>query len=790
MNSILRKAFSDLRADPARIILVVVALTIGLWGVGSILVSYTILSRDLDRNFLGTEPFHAAMTSRDFGRLDLETLRKRPEIEKAEFRDFATLRIETHRDEWIPLWLFGVENFEQFDLARIYDRSGSGNPPVPGEGEMLIERDGLKFSDLAAGKPARIRAGGRVVEIPVAGIGFDPAQAPGTQDHLIYGYVNKKTFADITGELADRRLIVRFTAVRSKKDVQAAADGLVKHLATQGIVVDTVRVPKFLEHPHQWQMNTLLFMQGSIGFLAFFLGAVLVSQLISAMLAGQVRQIGVMKAIGASRGQVMQIYITMVLFLGAVSGAFSVPLAVFSGYRFARFVAKILNFEVLTTSLPHELYGLLILSSLLLPVLLALPAILRGTRISVREALTDYGIRQNGSGKQEGPVRRLPVPRTLLLAWTNVFRRKKRLATTVAAMALGVAIFNSGFNVQQSMKELLTDVDRSMKHDVQVVLINQMKQEEVLRYFDGLENVERIETWNGGRGAMQNMVVATDTGVGIVALPYDTDLVTFRSLRGRWLSGHDRPEIVMNQEAAALYDQPAIGSTHVISVGGKQLKTQLVGIVEEVEKAKIYIDRDQYDSFANPEHRVNSLMFVARDRSYDKVLTLKKEIERRIAPTDLQVLYVMMQKERVKIIYDHLKIVFTTLLFFALLVLGVSAIGMASATGITVLERTREIGVLRAIGATPRDILRLFVSEGFLVSVLSIALGLLLAWPLSVVASKFIGTLMLDLGLRYSFSGPGFAITLIATIGFGWLASRVPAQKAIKVSTREALAYE
>lgn len=246
----------------------------------------------------------------------------------------------------------------------------------------------------------------------------------------------------------------------------------------------------------------------------------------------------------------------------------------------------------------------------------------------------------------------------------------------------------------------------------------------------------------------------------------------------------------MNQEAAALYDHPAIGSTHAISVGGQQLRAKLVGIVEEVEKAKIYIDRDQYDAFANPEHRVNSLMFVARDRSYDKVLALKKEVERRIASTDLQVLYVMMQKERVKIIYDHLKIVFTTLLFFALLVLVVSAIGMASATGITILERTREIGVLRAIGARPRDILRLFVSEGFLVSTVSIALGLVLAWPLSIVASKFFGTLMLDLGLRYSFSGPGFVITLIATLVFGWLASRIPARKAIHVSRREALAYE
>jgi ABC-type antimicrobial peptide transport system permease subunit len=77
-----------------------------------------------------------------------------------------------------------------------------------------------------------------------------------------------------------------------------------------------------------------------------------------------------------------------------------------------------------------------------------------------------------------------------------------------------------------------------------------------------------------------------------------------------------------------------------------------------------------------------------------------------------------------------------------------------------------------------------------IVSGASIACGLLLSWPLSAAASKFFGTLMLDLALHYSFSPAGFAVTLVATFAFGWLASRLPARKAVAVSTREALSYE
>jgi putative ABC transport system permease protein len=235
-----------------------------------------------------------------------------------------------------------------------------------------------------------------------------------------------------------------------------------------------------------------------------------------------------------------------------------------------------------------------------------------------------------------------------------------------------------------------------------------------------------------------------------------------------------------------------VGRPITLKLAGKETAFLVAGVVWELDKAKIYMDQQLYDSIANPRHLVNSLMFVARDKSYEQVMELKKAIERAIAPTDLDVLYVMSQAERVKVIYDHLNIILTTIVFLALTVLIVSAMGMASATGINIMERTREIGVLRAIGATPGRIFRLFVMEGMIVSIASVVLGLMLAWPLSMAAAPFFGSLMLGDGamLRYAMSPSGFWITLAATAAFGWLASRVPAQRAVSVSTREALSYE
>ncbi len=134
--------------------------------------------------------------------------------------------------------------------------------------------------------------------------------------------------------------------------------------------------------------------------------------------------------------------------------------------------------------------------------------------------------------------------------------------------------------------------------------------------------------------------------------------------------------------------------------------------------------------------------------------------------------------------------VLVVIVFLAMLVLVVSAMGMVSATSINIMERTREIGVLRAIGATPKIIYNLFVTEGMMVSIVSIFIGLLLSWPLSIVAARFFGDLMLDAPLKFTLSHTGLVITLLATIIFGWLASRIPARRANNVSTREALSYE
>jgi putative ABC transport system permease protein len=120
----------------------------------------------------------------------------------------------------------------------------------------------------------------------------------------------------------------------------------------------------------------------------------------------------------------------------------------------------------------------------------------------------------------------------------------------------------------------------------------------------------------------------------------------------------------------------------------------------------------------------------------------------------------------------------------------VGGIGLMSTMSINVVERTREIGVMRAIGATSLAIIGVFVMEGVFVGVLSWLLALPLSIPGVRLFGDVIGEAVLELPLDFAYSTGGLALWLIIVVVLSALASLWPALRAAGVSVREALAYE
>jgi putative ABC transport system permease protein len=130
------------------------------------------------------------------------------------------------------------------------------------------------------------------------------------------------------------------------------------------------------------------------------------------------------------------------------------------------------------------------------------------------------------------------------------------------------------------------------------------------------------------------------------------------------------------------------------------------------------------------------------------------------------------------------------LLIMALMLAVVGGLGLMGTMSINVLERTREIGVLRAIGTPNKGVARVFIREGIAIGLISWLLGAILAYPLGKGLSDAVGLSVMGVPLNFSYSITGVWVWLVLVVILSAMASFIPARTASRLTVREVLAYE
>jgi putative ABC transport system permease protein len=130
------------------------------------------------------------------------------------------------------------------------------------------------------------------------------------------------------------------------------------------------------------------------------------------------------------------------------------------------------------------------------------------------------------------------------------------------------------------------------------------------------------------------------------------------------------------------------------------------------------------------------------------------------------------------------------LLIMALLTAFVGSIGLTGTMSINVLERTREIGVMRTIGAVDTVIMQSVIIEGLLIGLITWLLAIGLSFPISSLLLTIVGEAMMGSAMTLSFTPLGILIWLGVVIVLSVFASIVPARSAARLTINEVLAYE
>jgi putative ABC transport system permease protein len=790
-----RKIVADLKLSRSRTVLVILSIAIGVFAVGSMLTTREVLQRGLDQSFEAANVSSAVIFAEPFEAEVVEAARALPEVADAEGRTTVSVRLRADDGSWRNLDLTAIGNFDDTHVDRVMSEEGAWPPAT---GEVLIERTSRTDADLAIGNEILIETPeGARHTILVSGTAYDPGKiAPAMADGQLNGYISLDTLATLGQPEAFTEL--HLLAAEKPRDVQQGelVAGLARDEALEpnGIAVHRIAVQDTPRYHSEDLGEALILILTLLGGFILVLGVFLVINTVSAIMSQQVRQVGVMKAIGGRRRQIAMLYLGLALGYGVLAVIVAVPLAALGAWAVTGFLAELLNYDANGPWFPPGVVGLELALGLLVPVLAALVPVMRGTSLTVREAITSYGLgdRAPAGGfidRLAGRLRR--VPRPILLSLGNTFRRRGRLVLTLITLTLGGALFASVASMQTSLDATLEHVLQYSDYDVRLTLDESVPAAEAIRAAEAVDGVDRAEGWIATNPSFVRPDGTQNSNIWLTAAPADTERIRPTLVEGRWLQPGEGEALVVNVDFQDAEPDIQLGDEITLKVEGAEVRWPVVGIVTgQLMGPVIYAPYGPLSDAIGMNGEINQVVLVTEDDTADARTEVATQAEQELRSAGLPVGQVETREEARTGTQGLFDILVVMLLAVAILLVLVGAIGLTGAMSLSVLERRREIGVMRSLGASNWMVARIVIVEGLVIGLLSWLLGGLLAIPLSWALSNVIGVAFLQAPLAFTFSAAGLLLWLVIVVVISVLASLLPARGALRISVREVLAYE
>jgi putative ABC transport system permease protein len=610
----------------------------------------------------------------------------------------------------------------------------------------------------------------------------------------IRGYVSLDSMADLGqtqdfNELAvvfDRTGLTRDEATALAKEIADTA------LAPVGVRVRATYVPEPGSHRLGDIFSAVSVLLLAMGIMALLLSGLLVVNTVTALLMQQTRQIGIMKAIGGRSSQIARMYFFLVAIYGLLAVLIGVPTGSLSAAWFARFANGLLNFGDAPAGPPGYTYALGIAVGLVVPLAVAFFPVRAGTRVSVVRALESVGV--TGTGFGHGLVDRLlgrlrGLPRPVALALRNTFSRKGRLVLTLATLALASAVVMSVMSVRTSMLRTVSDMSSWWRYDVEVSFSRPVTAAAVDRAAAKVEGVTAAESWIVRGASFQRPDNTANDAFRIEGLPADTTFVRPRLVSGSWFVADEPDGIVVNTDAVN-EEGLALGDAVTFEIGGIEHVWRIVGIIEgQMRGPVVFAQRSRLEAVLAAPGEVQFAVVRSSGHSDGAQEQVADRLEHALREAGFPVSGVQTTNATALAVANQLGVLVAFLVVMAVILAAVGVIGLAGTMIINVLESTREIGVMRAVGASHAAIFQVFVTEGVTMGILAWCIGAVFTWPLSFWLVRMLET-AIKMPLSYEFSWVGLGAWLLLVAVISALASLIPAYRASQVSVRDAIAYE
>ena len=788
-----RKVFIDLWSNRARTLIVALAIAVGVYAVTVVTATRELLVREFDSDQEAAVVSSAVIYTYPFDSALADRIAEIPGVAAAEGRRSIRARVTDRNGRQQDLVLICAPSLTDAHLDIVTPLAGSW---PPGKNEVTLERLAPEHLGINVGDQISFELDNGVVKtLTVTGTAHDPQQlGPAVTDTAI-GFISTATMDSLgLGYLFDELHIRVAEHTDDESHIQAIVDQVTDQLERSGRPALNTSI--FTESIITPYIDTVVFMLSSFGSIILLLSGFLVINAISALISQQIQQIGVMKLIGARRRQIIGMYGVTVVVYGLIAVAIGIPLALLTArLLMSELVEDLVNvmMDSYATS-PLLLLGQIAIG-LLLPLVAGLVPVWNGTRITTHQALNQTAMGQtSGSTKaQTGALagRIQSLQRPFLLSIRNALRHKGRLAQTLFVLIVGTALFISVLTVRSSVDRTLASFLRFHLYDVSVRLDRPYRIEPLEQAVLQVPHVTGVESWSVGSAARIRPDDSEGDPLRIYGVPADTELIDPQLTDGRWLDDTQLYDVVINTDLIDDEKDLKVGDSLVLEIDGREFTWQIAGIVStDSQGSSVYVNIDDYAYVTRSPDQATHVQVIADDHTAAAQRRLESVLLESLEADGFEVSSTQTTQQLNSVNQLMFTIVVAFLILMALLLAAVGGLGLTTTMSINVLERIREVGVLRAIGATNYSIRRIILSEGVVIGLLSWVLGTLISIPLSALMSEQVGLALLSIPLRFHYSLGSALLWFFALQFVALVASLGPAERAAHLTIREVLAYE
>ena len=790
-TALFKKSWRDLSQKKARTGFTIATVALAVMGLSLFGINDMADQAALDQ--IETENLYNIQISVTDVDLDEDNLRELEEIDNVRAMEPKTIyatRMYIGERRNVALFI-GIEDFSDQQVDIITKTAGS----YPGHMEVLTDMSNSingVYDGEAGDSFDVISHTGANVPLKITGEGKSLMYSGNTYEGTAVFYTNVETVREIANMSGHNRL--SFDCKDADRDsLDATTEDIRDYLVAETTVVAFAQLPD-LRSDDAWpgadSLGVLTSLISILTLLAVICSVFLISNTMNTIITEQRKEIAQMKAIGASKAQVFRSFLTTSFIMGTIGAVAGAALGIGMANIVLATLGDPFGFEPsFQVNVPTMILSIAIGIGLVIGA--SLPALIRSGRVTVREGLQDQGISANyGEGAMDKALMRFKsLPRVIQMGLRNVARKKGRSAATILQVALAVGLLLGLVAFGNSLTVATTGVWGSQGYDIGLYS-NTLLDMDVGASLENIDGVKDTEPFTVSRFQIGEDSFPV-TGYSPDTFAWDADGTV---VEGRWFNDDEHTGasrvMVIGPALSTRNGLDVDDTVEVMTATGPQ-DFKVVGVTDSLWEngLVIFTPLSTLSDILGTGDEVIGLWILTDDSDDENLIdrtntAIEDEMAERGITIQTQIRYVAEQQN-----VANNQALLTLLLMISVVIILISMIGLISTLTMNIMDRTKEIGMLRCIGAKSRDIRRMFSAEGVFIAfmgwIVGIPLGVFISWMIS-----YLGTDMMDIEVPFTF--PVILIVyagLISVIGTAVII-QLPLMRATTFKPGDALRYQ